>query len=239
MKKNEPIHDALLRADLWRIASFCFERPTQDRLEALHSLLGEIMNVFNESETTLSTVLKNLREDIEQADLHAWEKEYHALFTTQVVVSPFEGAYHRTERGAIIGDIAGFYKAFGLQATAHDGPPDALKNELAFMSWLSLKEAYAIRKDMTEELEVTLSAEKKFLEDHVGRWFPVFHAKLVETTGNRIYLAAAHLVDTLITRLCALFIIPEIKPLVYGNLPQEPEVMSCPAAGSCGEIEGL
>ena len=47
---------------------------------------------------------------------------------------------------------------------------DFLGTELEFMSLLSRKEAYAIARGWKKRREVTLDAERSFLNDHLGRW---------------------------------------------------------------------
>jgi len=56
--------------------------------------------------------------------------------------------------------------------------PDYLATELEFMYLLALKEAWAIQQNQPEWTEITTQAQRRFLEDHLGRWLPLFAASL-------------------------------------------------------------
>jgi TorA maturation chaperone TorD len=65
-------------------------------------------------------------------------------------------------------DIAGFYRAFGL---GFDGErADHLSLELEFMRLLALKEARALMDNDLENAGICRSAQREFLQSHLGRW---------------------------------------------------------------------
>lgn len=78
-----------------------------------------------------------------------------------------------------LADIAGFYRAFGMQV--HGDRPDHLVAELEFASWATLAEAAARAEGNEEGAEVCASAMRSFLRDHLGRWLEAFAARV---TGN-------------------------------------------------------
>lgn len=92
-----------------------------------------------------------------------------------------------------LADIAGFYHAFGLRMAEYERP-DHISAELEFMHILTLKEAYAFEKGWKEERLLCVDAQKKFIQDHLGRWAPAlcealkasahveFYRKLAEVT---------------------------------------------------------
>lgn len=227
-------YQALLRADLWRLLAGSFACPAPEHLCDLAACATELAECLRSEEDLLAASVGALAAALHAADAAALEGEYHTLFTTQVLVSPYEGAYQRTERGAILGDVAAFYTAFSLQVTPESGPPDALCTELAFLAWLALKEAYALAHVMTEAVEVTRGATQQFLYDHLGRWAPAFLRQLLATTGHPVYVAAAQLlVDTLALAADALGITEFQYVQKTGGEP-EAEVMVCPVAHACG-----
>lgn len=193
MKDTTPGHNALLRADLWRLLAGVFACPTPESLSELTELAMDLADCLHSDAASLATPVSLVAEALRESSHSRLESEYHALFTTQVLVSPYEGAYHRTERGAIIGDVAAFYTAFSLQLAPQSGPPDALHNELALLAWLALKEAYALEHTLPEALEITRAATRQFLDDHLGRWVTVFVRRLLDTTGHPVYVTAAQL----------------------------------------------
>ncbi|MBL0037840.1 MAG: hypothetical protein IPP36_03405 [Nitrosomonadales bacterium] len=46
------------------------------------------------------------------------------------------------------------------------------------MSFLELKIAYALDQAMEENIDICLSAERRFLEQHIGKWTGVFEKTL-------------------------------------------------------------
>src|SRR5438034_542243 len=74
-----------------------------------------------------------------------------------------------------MGDIAGYYKAFGLElAEVVHERLDHISVELEFLHFLAYKESYALCHDGEEKLQIVVDAEKKFVRDHIGRWAPLF-----------------------------------------------------------------
>jgi hypothetical protein len=78
-------------------------------------------------------------------------------------------------------DIAGFYKAFHVGSESER--PDYISIELEFMSLLTLKEAKAQINNKTPNAETCRSAQKKFLDSHLGRWVTT----LSQVTNELIY----------------------------------------------------
>src|SRR5207245_10349649 len=74
-----------------------------------------------------------------------------------------------------MGDIAGYYKAFGLElAEVVHERLDHISVELEFLHFLAYKESYALCHDGEEKLQVVVDAAEKFVRDHIGRWAPLF-----------------------------------------------------------------
>ena len=85
------------------------------------------------------------------------------------------GLPHEFRQAQELADIAGFYRAFGFtfEGQIHERP-DFLASELEFMHILTLKEACAFEAGRTDQAEVCVEAERKFLQDHLGRWIGLF-----------------------------------------------------------------
>lgn len=228
MSDATPVHNALLRADLWRLLAEAFTCPTSESLQDLAYLATDVADCLASDAMSLAAPVRLLADALAESRHDALEAEYHTLFTTQVLVSPYEGSYHRTERGAIIGDVAAFYTAFSLQLAPQSGPPDALHNELAFLAWLALKEAYALEHDLPEGLEVTRAATRQFLDDHLGRWVTVFVRRLLDTTGHPVYVTAAQLLIEAVALTADQSGIEDFRYLQGAPAQPEQDTIACP-----------
>lgn len=105
---------------------------------------------------------------------------------------PYEAEYgqaHIFQKTHTLADIAGFYRAFGLDlaADSHERV-DHVSVELEFMHFLCLKEAYALAKQHPEEqLALCREAQGKFLREHVCRWAFGFARRLCAKAGDTLY----------------------------------------------------
>ncbi|HEY7311483.1 MAG TPA: molecular chaperone TorD family protein [Gemmataceae bacterium] len=92
-------------------------------------------------------------------------------------------------RAQQLADIAGFYRAFGIQTT-HASPerPDHLALELEFMAFLLRKERLACT---AEQTCVCADAQRSFLRDHLAWWVPSFAAGLRRKAERGFYATVA------------------------------------------------
>ncbi|GJL67080.1 MAG: hypothetical protein NPIRA05_20510 [Nitrospirales bacterium] len=108
---------------------------------------------------------------------------------------PYEtlfGNDHVFGQSYTMGDIAGYYSAFGLQLSSdiHERI-DHLSVELEFIHYLAYKESYALIHDGPEKLKMVVDAEKRFVKEHVGRWVPLFSGMLKRKADYGFYKALA------------------------------------------------
>jgi len=77
-------------------------------------------------------------------------------------------------RSQHLADIAGFYRAFGVEPSTER--PDFIGMELEFMAWLIQKELHArsTRGPESDEVATCRDAQRTFLKDHLGWWAPAF-----------------------------------------------------------------
>ena len=83
-------------------------------------------------------------------------------------------------------DVSGFYKAFGLK---HSGDlPDHISAELEFLSFLFIKEAFALMEGDEDKIGLVRDARMKFWGEHLGSWYRKLVEKVKEKTDNEYYL---------------------------------------------------
>lgn len=108
---------------------------------------------------------------------------------------PYETEYHLSSetffRSQELADIAGFYRAFGLEPGGfRPERPDHLALELEYMAFLLMKQRLAAAEPgRAERAEVCRLAQRQFLRDHLAWWVPAFSRGLERKAENG-YLAA-------------------------------------------------
>lgn len=131
-------------------------------------------------EISLDSALSEVFLQARAIPLDSWSDEYWRLFDAALACPINEAAYIRRDKGAIIGDLAGFYRAFGWQPAVGTGErPDHLLAQLEFTSALL---AMAAGADSEEPREICLKAATQFAQTHLQDWLPSFCFQLCEAT---------------------------------------------------------
>ncbi len=109
---------------------------------------------------------------------------------------PYETEYQPNEdtffRSQQMADVAGFYRAFGLQPDAHERP-DHVSLELEFAAFLLLKKRLAReagKLDATTDSEnaaICQAARANFFRDHISWWAPSFALALRTKAAGGFY----------------------------------------------------
>ncbi len=130
---------------------------------------------------------------------------------------PYETEYYpqtfSVSRSHHLADIAGFYKAFGVEPSDdHRERPDHISLELEFMGWLVAKEAHAatLGEGSEEFLQLSREAQKSFFTDHLSWWIPAFaNALAKKSTPGSFHEALA---DALAAFIAAERAVLEVQP---------------------------
>ena len=202
------IREQLGAAAEWRLLSLLLSRPREGWYREVSSLAEEVG----------AEALRAAARSAEGAS----EGAFHALLGSGSRASPREAAYSGFhDPGRILADLAARYGAFGFTSRQEEAD-DHLAVECDFVSYLHLKEAYALSRGQEEEAAVTREARVRFLSEHAA----VAGRRLVERLpeGSPAYLQAAAAV--LAERL------PDIPPAPQGAPDEDPLQDGCPAA--CG-----
>lgn len=127
------------------------------------------------------------------------QAEHRRVFSNVITLDcpPYEtlfGNDHVFAQSQVMGDIAGFYRAFGVELSKdiHERL-DHLSVEFEFMHFLAYKESYSRCHDGADKTQIVLDAQKKFVKNHIGRWVPLFCRMLVKKADSGIYKHIADL----------------------------------------------
>ncbi len=183
----------------WRFLSLLFRCPSDAPALSIRTLAWELPPQWR----------PKAREIGSASGCPRLEAAYHGLLGSAGPVSPYESDYQGPgreglrEKGAILGDVAGFYKAFAFDHSKEMlETPDHIAVELAFMSYLKLKEAYACMDGDHEAYRTCLEAEDKFLNEHLTEWIPLFLDRLAQYSTHEFYsMTAALLLEFVETSL--------------------------------------
>ena len=191
--------------------------------------------------------LKKLLDQIdewEQENFKTWEfsdlqDEHRRVFSNVISLDapPYEtlfGNEHVFQQSHTMGDIAGYYKAFGLElAEVVHERLDHLSVELEFLHFLAYKESYALCHDGEEKLQIVIDAEKKFMRDHIGRWAPLFADMASKKAQRGFFMYLCELCKAFIKLECAYL---AVNPQPYKETDYKPATFSPPegATFECG-----
>lgn len=158
----------------------------------------------------LEPLLIELRKPL--ADLRA---EYDRVFGLVVPreCPPYETEYHPSSeiffRSQQLADIAGFYRAFGLDtAQARPERPDHVALELEYMAFLMTKKRLALipapdeaainESVAAERASICEDAANRFFREHLAWWIPAFTSGMRRKSTGGFYAATANVLGALI-----------------------------------------
>ncbi len=271
--KDAPAVDrALCRSKLYLLVSWGYLYPedeefldylqsgefVEDGRAALDGLRKELKNVGGqEADDRLQAVATHfdaienwISSEGESWNVQDLRDEHRRVFSNVIALDcpPYEtlfGNDHVFGQSYVMGDIAGFYSAFGLQLSPdiHERL-DHLSVELEFMHYLSYKESYAILHDGAEKLKTVVEAEKKFVKEHIGRWVPLFSGMLKRKADYGFYkILADFTTDWMAFDIAFLGVTPQpysetdYRPAIYMN--PEGQTFECGAQDKGNELSML
>lgn len=116
-------------------------------------------------------------------------------------VSPFESVHHERADGdwgklwgADTAAVKRFIETTGLEyQSGYEGLPDHIAVELEFMHKLTERETRAWNEGDNEGAIYCLKVEKKFIEEHLDRWVPLFCEKVTAEAELPFYREIAEI----------------------------------------------
>ncbi len=188
---------ALARSAVYRVLSQALAYPSA---EGLRQLREEDLPLARSVAGALPAGVRAALEALEEAwaGLGPEEAEvWHGRIFSHVHSADcpaYETDYTAREvwrQGQELADLAGFYRAFGVEQSAER--PDHVAVELEFLHLLTYKRAWAEARGETDHVEVCRAAEEAFLADHALRWMPSLAARLARLGGGGPYGAVGRL----------------------------------------------
>jgi len=192
--KEEIDHLALLaQADLLFLIAQMFAPPSAEMRKMLEIEVPDIKKLLQNSglpePDNIAETYQQIRQQV--LNLDTWAAEYNRLFEGNVACPINESGFIRRDKGVILADIAGFYRAFGLELSKNASEKvDHLTGELEFVAMLLVMLAQAPDQETTR---TTHDALGSFSFDHLGEWLPTFCERLTETSTLPIYQNQAKL----------------------------------------------
>ncbi|REK16550.1 MAG: hypothetical protein DWQ37_07490 [Planctomycetota bacterium] len=159
----------------------------------------------------------------------AYEQTFGLLVSSNC--PPYETEYINSkftfQRSHGLADVAGFYRAFGLEPSAtHPERQDHLVLELEFMALLLGLEQAAMESDhpsRTEHRDVCAAAGRKFLEEHLLWWVPTFARLLSRQDPDGFYEAVSRLLAALVAADRSMAGLPTLSAQVAPTMVERPE----------------
>jgi TorA maturation chaperone TorD len=192
--------------------------------ERANQKLGLLRKQFDHIEKVVASECVNWQ----LADLQA---EHRRVFSNVITLDcpPYEtlfGNDHVFAQSQVMGDIAGFYRAFGVELSKdiHERL-DHLSVEFEFMHFLAYKESYSRCHDGADKTQIVLDAQKKFVKNHVGRWVPLFCRMLVKKASSGLY---KHMADLMAEWMDFEVAFLSVVPTPYSETDYRPATFNSP-----------
>lgn len=205
---------AFSRSVLYKALSLGFLPPTSEttsRLccEGIAETLGSAGAALDPgAEYSLRELALALSRAQDADNVDALSDRFFILFghTAKGVVPPYETEYGKDApflQPQELSDIGGFYRAFGLVVSeaAHERV-DHISCECEFLSFLSLKSAFALEEELRDLLEESERAHKFFLRDHLAKFAASFGHRLSREDPFGLYGRLGNLCEALIRADC-------------------------------------
>lgn len=218
---------ALGRSVMYGLLARALAYPEPPYRREIRDLAGEMDTLPPAFRTAAQVLLTAMPDHDELEFAHA------RLFThsTSHDCPAFETAYTSKEifrQVQEMADIAGFYRAFGVEAAPGAERADHITAELEFMQFLAAKEAHAATNLGVSRERQCRRAQRLFLQDHLGGWAQAFARRVELSDPSGWYGATGALLRAWLDHECRTL---RVRPEIPAGEPvmawPEPESEAC------------
>ncbi len=238
-RKERAAGRALSRSALYQLMSQALVYPSEEAVAALQEVdLPQAQRAAAPLPARAAPLLAAFGEQLQSADANQLQAEHRRIFTHILSLDcppceTFYTARHVFQETQELSDIGGFFRAFGLEI-ADKRRLDHISVELEFMHFLAYKEAYALTHHGPAKARFCRDVQRKFVQDHLGRWATRFAQRLGQKANGGYYGCLASLMEAFLTaEVEFLRAHPEPVSVSADWRKQGPEDFSCPVAEGC------
>ncbi len=199
-RKEQAAARHFARSAAYRLLSQAMMYPSEDVIATLREEdLPQAQAAAEILDETFSEPLAAFAKELQNATPDDLQREHGHIFTHLLSLDcpPCETVYTAREifeETAQLSDIAGFFRAFGMELADRERP-DHITVELEFMHLLTSKEALAHLHHGAEKARLCRVVQRKFVEEHLGRWGRQFAQQLAGRAPESLFAATALLLD--------------------------------------------
>ena len=229
-QKEQRVSLNLARGRNYDILSLALSYPWNRKFFRPKSLLEpmDIVMVDEDDWVKMKSLVDGFSAYLPRMTVKQVQSQYIRVFGHAVSMEcpPYEMQYG-TEGGIqsqtdVLIQLGGFYETFGFEEPRNRSKEriDHISIELAFMSYICFRTAFAIQNDHGEKkVSILVSGMKKFLRNHLGRWVPLLCIFAARKAERGLY---KDLVDILSLQIKNDVVLTDIKPIKV----EEPEYRS-------------
>jgi DMSO reductase family type II enzyme chaperone len=196
------------RSCVYQLLKTAFNHPDKELIALVQdgALMKDIragaQSLVKSDKSNLLETIQNFESALDGLTVTDLQEQHGRVFghTISKECPAYETEYgepHIFRQAQELGDISGFYAAFGLEVSdTNKERLDHISTELEFMHFLTYKEVHAREHHGSEEIEICREAQKKFFKEHLGRWAPLFLKRMAEKAQSGFYKELAQLTES-------------------------------------------
>ncbi len=242
LRKEQAATYHLARSAAYRLLSQATVYPTDEVVAALGDEdLSQARAAADVLGATFSERLGAFERELQAASAEELQDQHRRIFTHILSLDcpPCETVYTAREifeETDHLSEIAGFFRAFGMELAERERP-DHISIELEFMHLVTCKEAIAQMHHGSEKARLCRVVQRKFMEDHLGRWGQQFAQQLERQAPAGYFRAVAGLIDTfLAAEVSYLRVKPEVLD-VNSDWRTKVDEEGCATTDECPLVE--